>query len=267
MGTPEDAADVVVPKLPPEAPPVSWHRQARAAAWRALPRKVPAGFLLYGQGRTGSNLLGDLLACHPSVRFGNERLAARVRRPLAYIEGLRAEHAPSVYGVHVKRYHLTDIQDEADPKDWLSRAHDRGWRIVHLQRENLLRHVLSNFSLNATRVSHRVEGDDYQRPRLHVAPEDIVSWMAIRARILELELSDLSALPHVTVVYERDLLPGQPAWDATAGRVFSHLGLPPHAVTTQLRKVNEGTLGDLLDNADEVLDAVRRTRWAHLVED
>ncbi|MCW2542703.1 MAG: nodH [Frankiales bacterium] len=258
---------VVVPPPAKERPPISSKRQLGAYVLGSLPIKKPGGLLMYGQGRTGSNLLGDLLSSHPAIRFGNEQLGGRVRRPLAYVEGLRAHAAPHVYGIHVKRTHLIDVQHVKDPGAWLREAHAAGWQLVHLQRDDLLRHVLSNFSLNATAVSHVVKGDSYQTPQLRIDPADLLTWIEIRNTIRSQELDDLGDLPRCTVVYERDLLPGPDAWRRTAARVFAQLGVSPHEVSSPLCKVNQGSLADLLVNVDEVLAAIRGSRWAHLLED
>jgi hypothetical protein len=63
--------------FPPEGRPVPLHRQARVLlrSWRQAP---PPGFLIYGQGRSGSTLLGELLGSHPQVCFADEVLRGRV---------------------------------------------------------------------------------------------------------------------------------------------------------------------------------------------
>ena len=67
--------------LPPELPPVPLGLQARICARGLVKPTGGRPYLLYGQGRLGSTLLGTLLSSHPDVAFGNEVLRASVRAP------------------------------------------------------------------------------------------------------------------------------------------------------------------------------------------
>jgi hypothetical protein len=260
------APRVVVPQLHPDHPPVPRREQLRALLASTRPATGPRPFLLYGQGRTGSTLLGSLLASHPGVTFGDEVLDARVLAPLRYLQGLRVQAGDSCYGVHVKPYHLTDFQGVRDTARWLRRAADAGWLVVHLVRRDTLRHALSGFQLSATGVTHFVEGDGRVTRRIRVDPESLLFWMAARHQGLERERADLVGLDHLTVTYEDDLLGGPPVWGPTTTRLYAALGLPDHPVQSSLRKVNAGRLEDLVVNAEEVLAAVRASFWSHLAD-
>ncbi len=242
--------------LPPELPPVPLWLQARISA-RGLGRTVAGRpYLLYGQGRLGSTLLGTLLSSHPDVAFGNEVLRAAVRAPGAYLNGLRARSSARHYGCHVKPYHLTDFQGVDDPRRWLGRRHEEGWLLVHLQRRNTLLHVLSNMTRNQMATSHFVAGDGREVPRLVVDTGDLLRWMGLRAQAVQDELLQLSGLPALPVVYEDDLLPGPAAWAEVTARLFTALGVEPCDVGSSLRKINPTRLEDFVENADEVRAAV-----------
>jgi LPS sulfotransferase NodH len=261
------------PRLPEELPPVRLGLELRGSVRLRLARlrSLISGnsdgqrkLLIFGQGRTGSTLLGDLLASHPQFHFGNELLRARTRWPAAYLEGLRAAHEDKVFCAHVKPYHLTDFQDVEDVAGWLRRMHDNGWVIAHLQRHDVVRHALSNFSRNAVGVSHFTSTDARRTPRLVVDPAELLTWVDARSQIAAWERELLAGLEHHVVVYERDLQ--QPEqWQPTANRLWAAVGLTPVPVMTQLRKINPQSLRDLLVNYDEVASSLEGTAYAQFL--
>jgi hypothetical protein len=239
------ARPVTTTVLLPEDPPVPLPRQLQAYVRGLAPRRLPPAFLVFGQGRAGGTLLGSLLAGHPSVAFADEVLTGRVRAPLRYLNGLRAEHAPRVFGCHVKPHHLGAFQGVADSRGWLERAHREGWVLVHVRREDLLRHVLTGFSST-----------------VRIDPASLLGWLEVRERTGQQELEALDGLPRVTVTYEQDLLPGPEAWSRTSAQVLAALGLEPGPEPPPLQRHERRPLQELAANYDEVVAAVRDTRWA-----
>jgi len=226
---------------------------------------MPQKFLLFAQGRTGSTLLGDLLGGHPDVFFGHEIFQQRVRSPQLQVAWLRGRHARHVVGFHVKIYQLTDTQGVADPGAWLRRMSSRGWRVVTLRRENLLRHVLSNMTAQA---GNRYD-DRSGAPapvRLHVDADHLLHWMGKREQVGIDEERALEGVPHLALTYETDLQDPL-TWPVTTARVFTDLGLSPAPVTSTLSRLNAGSLADLIDNVDEIKSALTATRFAHFLDE
>jgi hypothetical protein len=226
---------------------------------------MPAKFVLFAQGRTGSKLLGDLLRTHPEVFFGDEILAAPVRSTRLTTDLLRWRHARHVVGFHVKIYQLTAEQGVSNPGVWLTSMHDRGWKVVTLRRTNLLRHVLSNMTADASGQFHDESGS-VPPVRLHVEPEHLVSWIEKRQQVGRDEDAALAGVPHLALSYERDLQDAS-VWDATCARVFAELGLSPATVATKYRRTNSGQLADIVSNLDEIKSALNGTEYAHFLDD
>jgi hypothetical protein len=248
---------------------VRHYRRARRA--RRHPEASKLRFVLFAQGRTGSTLLGSLVESHPSASFGHEVLRGRVHSPRLYVESLRAAALPNAWGFHVKLYQLMDWQGVDDPAGWLRRMHDDGWLIVNLRRENLLRHALSNFTLNAVKAQDAgargrfLEGDGRERPRIRVDPEELL--LAIRHRELAGQLDDLvlGDLARLTIFYERDLC--EPARrQGVLDELFGGLGLPAHPVSTAMRKINAGSIGDIVDNYDEIASCIGNSAYARFLD-
>jgi hypothetical protein len=77
----------------------------------------------------------------------------------------------------------------------------------------------------------------------------------------EAEFDDLLAgLPTIDLWYEDDLMAPERA-QATAARLFRELDLPPHPVTSNLRKQAAGGPFDGIPNAEEIDAALRATGY------
>jgi hypothetical protein len=222
-------------------------------------------YVLFAQGRTGSTLLGDLLASHPDVFFADEILRARVRSTRGWVEGQRRRRSAKIFGFHVKIYQLTDVQRVTDPGRWLRRMHERGWRVLALRRRNLLRHVLSNISIAATGTVHDRSGAE-ERVALTVDPDEVRYWIGIRAQVGRAEGLALEGVPHEPFIYEDDLL-DDASWPETTRRAFTHLGVSPVPVATTLHRRNEGGLRTLVANYDELARSLSGTPYAQFLDD
>jgi LPS sulfotransferase NodH len=223
---------------------------------------MQAKFILFAQGRTGSTLLGDLLRSHPAIFFGDEILSTKVTSPRWTAERLRLRHARHAVGFHVKIYQLTDDQGVADPGAWLRGMHGRGWRVISLRRENLLRHVLSNMTAQAAnRYEERAGSTDRVRIRPHVDPSELMHWMGVRASVGAREAAALDGVGHLSLTYEEHLADPD-SWRGTMQQVFTHLDLSPVDVATTLIRQNPGRLDELIANYDEVAAAIRDTEYA-----
>jgi len=240
--------------LVPEGPAA--YARALFSVWRPQGR-----FVLFAQGRTGSELLRSLLSAHPEVRCEGEILARRRLLPMAFLEGRAARRGPSVYGFKVKVYHLTDVQGMRDPAAFLRRLHARHWRIVYLYRRNLLRQAVSNVVAEKRRAFHRRTGEGAAFGKVHIDCGRLLASMANRRRFLAVEREVLGDLPRVDVVYEDDLLPPERHQQA-ADRVFAFLGLDSARTHSDHLRVTPDRLVDFVENYDEVTAAVGASEFA-----
>jgi hypothetical protein len=249
-------------------PPVPLLSQAgqyrRLLAWRRSTTTDPISFVIFAQGRTGSTLLVDLISSHPRVHCDDEILSRRVVWPTAWVTSQRAKFPSQHYGFKVKPYQLTEEQ-HVDPEIWVPRMAARGWRVIHLWRRNVLRHALSN--MVAEHVGSFVfRSKEPPKPRDLVVDTDmLVGAMATRTEMIELERAVLSNVPHVSVCYEDDLL--DPArHQATLDRLSEQLGLPSARAHTEVRRITEKDLRDMIANYDDVAQVVAATQWAPLLD-
>jgi LPS sulfotransferase NodH len=251
--------------------------------------RSPTAFVVLTSPRTGSSWLVDTLRGHPRVETyrelfipgGTERDAERYgshgipsfdtyvhgRRPprtklgfmtrrIAYVNRLY-EARPDVDAVGFK---LTYRQAALNP-GLLPYLSLRRVRVVHLMRMNLLSAIVSLDTANARDIFHAREGDALPAVRVRFEPAALLkrldqhdfSVMRARGRILSLRLPYLEAFYEELVGRRRD---------EKLAEIFEFLDVDPDgAVESSLRRLNDVPLAELIENHDEVHDALAGTRF------
>jgi LPS sulfotransferase NodH len=229
--------------------------------WARRGRLPSTRFVIFAQGRSGSTLLVDLLNSHPQISCLAEIFAGHVisgvRDPVGFAEGLLGLGRLPAGGFKVKIYQISRDQ-RRDPAEFLARFHRRGWKLIHLRRENVLRQAVSDLRSEMTREFHQVGAREPAaggRAPVAIPPRSLLESMARRREYLAAEERALAGLPHLTLRYEQDLL--EPEARARAmDRVFAYLGLPPHRAETAFRKVLSSDLSQVLANYEQVRRAL-----------
>jgi LPS sulfotransferase NodH len=219
-------------------------------------------FIVYGQGRSGTSLLLDLLRSHPDIHCDSEilsrRSSGRLLSPARYIRAKAFIPPGRAYGCKVKIYELTEQQGLSDPNAFLRGLADDGWKVIHLTRTNLFRKAVS-LVLAKERgrfTERRDQGEDIALGRWTLDPDEVVTAMRERHRYDLLEAEALDGVPHLSFTYEEDLLRTE-RHDPTCARIFEHLGLEPVPVATRLVRTSTDRVRDYVGNYDELIAAVR----------
>ncbi len=232
----------------------------------------PAKFIIFAQGRTGTNLLRDLLNSHPKIHCDGELLKHKKIFLKSFLEIRRLFFKTKAYGFKVKIYQLTKKQKIHNPKQIMSDLHRRGWKIIYLKRRNLFHHAISNIvaeqrkkeTLFQAAYIHTVEDGPVKHEKTHVDCEDIIKRMKCRESFLAEEEMVLRGLPHMQLVYEDNLLKSEDHQN-TANRIFGYLGLPPFPVTTRFVKIVPERLENVIDNFDEIVNLLSKTKYAEFL--
>lgn len=222
-------------------------------------------FVIYGQGRSGSSVLLDLIGSHPAVycesEIFNRKVAARLLKPWDYLHA-RADLSPKpAYGCKMKIYQMTDDQGIEDPHRFLLDLHAGGWKIIHLVREDLFRKALS-LVVAETRgqfLDRRSGGTGVDS--IAIDPVRLEAAMRERRRADEAELEALQGIPHFRVTYEGDLLDAA-SHQAVSDRVLDYLGLESAPVETRFVKTSHGHVSEYVSNYPEVHEYLSRTEFA-----
>ncbi len=231
-------------------------------------------FVVFGQGRTGSRLLVELLRSHPNIACDDEILngcnwSAPARRcilpfwrfyPVPLFRH-RARGSPRrAYGFKLFDDHLYR------PGFVLRCLHRLGWRIVHVQRRDLVAQAFSTALARRTSRWHRRSGDSPESPTLRIGVEPFLRILRERERRAARIDRLLADLPHLDIVYEDDLA-DRARWPSTSRRIAGFLGLPAHTLDTDMVKTWERPCRDMVEDYDELLDAARREGHGLLPDD
>lgn len=230
----------------------------------------PSKFIIFAQGRTGSSLLRNLLNSHPGVHCDKELLG---RRRLIFVKSFltfrRLFFKKCAYGFKVKIYQLTDVQKIRNPRQIMIDLHKKGWNIIYLRRKNLLHHAVSNIvakhrkkeNPSGKAYAHRIEDGPIELKKIHVNCDELIQRMRAREIFCAQENLILDGLPHMRFVYEDHLLKSEDH-QSTASRIFDHLGLPVSPVAARLVKIVPERLADIIDNFDEIVKTINKTKYA-----
>lgn len=245
-----------------------------AAYLNVFLRKKPDNIrvLIFGQGRTGSTLLEDLLCSTGHFVKHGEILgkgAHRVSFPVAFLKG-SARRSKGDFICHIKPTHLGRDRERAgarpiEMKVFLQSIVDDGFRIIHLTRPNKLRQFLSQKMAEARGRYHKWD-DQPETLTLVVDPKTLKDELGWRKERDRAELAALEGLDVIEVEYARDL-ENPTAHQATIDRILDGLSLERRSVQTSLRKVNQRPLSDILENYDDFAAQVRKLGLANWLDE
>lgn len=216
-------------------------------------------FVIFAQGRTGSTLLCRTLNTHPQITCEDEILGPQRAFTKRFIENAAKDSGDQCFGFHVKIYHLTASQRIRDVHEWLADVQARGWKIIYLRRENLLRHVVSNVFAESSGAYHYGHGDTKERPdRILLPAQRVREGIAGRRRHLAAERAALEGLEYLELVYEQDLERPE-TQEKTFKRIQDYLGVDNYALHTTTSKSVTKPLDELIYNYEEVQKVLSET--------
>jgi LPS sulfotransferase NodH len=222
-------------------------------------------FLIFTQGRTGGQLLVDLLNASPEVHCEHEILHYWVPFPKLFVKGRCLLSKADVYGFRVKIFELTKAQRVSDPKRFLADLNARGWKIIYLKRENILRQAVSYLvALDRGTYQHRLSNGPVIINKVDVDCNQLMDLLDVRAERHRKEAQILADIEHTTVLYERDLLRAE-THQATLDRLLDYLGVPRALVKTDRVRTGTDALSDSITNFDEVGQFLAGTEYAPLL--
>lgn len=234
-------------------------------------KKKRANFIIYGMGRSGSNLLRTLLNSHPDLFCDNEifnkNAVARKNKivqylilhfPILYIYYKKYSSKTNVFGFKLHQNQLKDTEGI------LTKLHSKGWKIIHLYRKNILKQAISMKVAQQTGKWIRNAKMPDPEEKFYVDPEKLLAHIKNRIFFTEQEFRVLEKLEHLDVVYEDDLY-YQDKWLATTGKIFEYLNTYPVEVYTKRIKTDSRPDWERIENFEEILDFLSKNGFAHLV--
>jgi hypothetical protein len=218
-------------------------------------------FVILSLGRAGTELLVSLLNAHPRIVCDSEILAFRQAAPAQLVlrRAAMARWRGQAYGFKLLAHH-NRVQDTTDPELFLRKFHERGFKIILLERRDRLGQAISSIRGADARRHHHRKDEGARFKAAHLDPVAVLAALYLfegQATFLRSATADLPAL---RLVYEDDLeQPDQQ--QRTIQKVCAYLGLPPAAVSTDLVRITPRPLEQQVENYDEVATLIASTRF------
>lgn len=218
-------------------------------------------FVLFGRGRSGSTLLVQMLDANPAIGCLDEVLRFRTLRPVAMVDRELGRLQKPIRGFKLLSYQVRTLHNQkqgAALYDWMT---EPSVKVFHLQRDNILRHALSNIYAETRATYHSTDKRAGQTDKITISPEQLFSWMRGSLDLLEWEKQYLGKMEREVIVYERDLATPE-RQRATLERVSRALGVPPVASEAPLRKVTPREYGAFIENWADLRTAIAGSEFA-----
>lgn len=221
-------------------------------------------FMIVTVGRTGSELLVSLLDSHPKITCDGEILELRQPFPgqLVFRRALRARLHGQAYGFKLLSRHARQ-HHPYNPAPFVHRFHERGFRIIVLDRRDRLEQAMSVIRAEGRPAHHR-RSDETRFVPMRVDPVAVLTALFLIEEGVAFVRDTLKEIPKLELVYEDDLREA-PHQQRTVDRVCSFLGLDPAPVKTELLRLTPRSASDQVENFDEVAALLSQTRFAELV--
>jgi LPS sulfotransferase NodH len=213
--------------------------------------------MIFGQGRSGSTLLENLLCSTGHFAKHGEILgkgACRVRFPAAFLKGSARRRPYENFICHVKPAHLRYDRQRAgarpvDANEFLRSAVADGFKIIHLRRANKLRQFVSQQMAEA-RGQYLKQDDRPETLKLVVGAQKLQHEIALRRQWDDEEVAALEGIDFIALEYAGDL-ENPVSHQPTIDRILKILSLEQRPIRTSLRKINQRPLRDIIENYDE----------------
>lgn len=216
-------------------------------------------FILFGQGRSGSTLLKNLLNSHPAITCEGElfnvadgyatnplfvKLVTRFPRQFINYRRLRSKNPTygftMLYYQHeIKKYLFQNLVKE-------------GWKFIHLKRRDYLSQSLSHLVAKQTATWHRRINQAEKPIRVSIDPKEFVFWTELLKRNKIRENKLFEKLDHLEIVYDDDLQ-SEDNWPYTSRRIFDFLNVAPASVSSPLLKTYSRPYSEIVENYDELI--------------
>ncbi|MAZ08557.1 MULTISPECIES: hypothetical protein [unclassified Limnobacter] len=227
-------------------------------------RSKAKNVLIFGQGRSGTTLFESLLVSSGHFKGLHEVLNTVTRDvwwPKAYVAGLGRRWSGQNVVVHVKPEHLTwGRKTPVDSRSFLEFMVTEGWTIVHIQRRDVLRQLLSKHIAKARGSFHKKD-DALESISLRISEEVFLADFERRLNWLSDETKLLAGLPHHVIFYE-DHLESSEHHQPLVDSLFSELDLELRKVCTPLRKISKSGNGHTIENEAILRKAFEAKGWS-----
>ena len=222
-------------------------------------------FVIYMQGRSGSSFFCDLLDQHPLIRCNSEILNKKRYNPIKFLRDLSYYYGEKypVWGFKFKSYQVHGQGATVD--DFIKQLLDNDYQIISLTRKNSLKMALSFWVAHLRGEDYHNIGGQIKRKKVTVNVKELMDSIEYIEIDRERMMKSLVNIETLDLVYEDDLQdPGKAV--KSCQKTFGFLGVEPIEVQSKFRKVSTGRLSDDLENAEEIYNFIKESKYAHFLE-
>jgi len=222
-------------------------------------------FAIYMQGRSGSSFFCDLIDKHSEIRCNTELLNNKCINPHSFLRNISYYYGRKypIWGFKFKTYQMD--MNTMVVKDFLEYLSKEGYRIISLTRNNSFKMSLSMWIGHKRGEQYHNTGEVKDRKKVTVTPEEVMRVIEQNEEIRREMKESLKNMDVLELVYEDDLETPEKA-AVSCQKAFRFLGVEPIEVKSKFRKVSTGRLSDDLENAEEIYNFIKESKYAHFLE-
>jgi hypothetical protein len=222
--------------------------------------KHSAKFVILSQGRSGSTALISLLDSLPGIHSDGEILRRWVPDPLVHIYRRASIRKSDCYGFKIITHHIQNVQNIPDASVFLRRLHFLGYKIIYLKRDNLLELAVSNIKARQDGFHAKVDGAGAKSKLISVALNDLMYWLNGSESVLAEEKEILADIPHLELVYERDLQFSS-CHPKTVKLICNYINVDYQEPSCEFRKISAKPMSRQIENYEEVKNTLAGTKF------
>jgi len=220
-------------------------------------------FVVIARARTGSNLLLSLLNNHPQIRAYGEKFSHLGSKNTKLIfNEIFPKKSTKTIGFKLFYYHPIDSEDKSI---WEILKNDTNFKIIHLQRKNVLRAHISELiarksDLWMDRGSNEV---GLVKKKININVDEFYRVLEKNEKHIEKVKNQFQQHKMIDVFYE-DLVDNR---SKTMERVFDFLNVSNHDSKTDLIKQNPEKMNDLIMNYEELVEKLINSKYSFMLEE
>lgn len=220
-------------------------------------------FVVITRSRTGSNLLISLLDSHPNIHaFGEMFNRIEDKSCKEIYDEIFPKKSNKTIGFKIFYYHPADSDDSSI---WDILKNDKSFKIIHLQRENVLRVHISRLIAGNTDVWSRTKNEsiDLDQKKVHVDIDALFKDIEVTNRYINKINSDFKNHKVLKITYESIVKNS----NKSIADAFEFLGVSKMNAKSELKKQNPEKIKYLVTNYHELKEKLANSEFSYMLEE
>jgi len=220
-------------------------------------------FVVIARARTGSNLLLSLLNNHPQIRALGEKFSRLGNKNTKLIfNEIFPKKSTKTIGFKLFYYHPIDSEDKSI---WEILKNDTNFKIIHLQRKNVLRtHISELIARKLDLWTDRGRSEiGLVKKKININVDEFYRVLEKNEKHIEKVKNQFQQHKMIDVFYE-DLVDNR---SKTMERVFDFLNVSNYDSKTDLLKQNPEKMNDLIMNHEELVEKLINSKYSFMLEE